>query len=87
MLNVVISTRSNHKLLTYTQCKQWRNVRGSRGARRPPGRINVKYGPWLACISVFSIILVFSRFLLLAFFKNLSECIPVISGVSTDESS
>jgi len=55
--------------------------------RRAPGRINAKMGRWLSCILVFSIILIFSRFLLLAFLKNLSECIPVISRVSTDESS
>ena len=58
-----------------------------RGARRPPGRLNVKNGPLLACILVFNIIFLFSRFLFLAVFKDLSECFPVISGVSTDESS
>jgi len=44
-------------------------------------------GPLLACIVVFSILLIFIRFLLLAFFKNFSECLPVLSGVSADESS
>ena len=53
----------------------------------PPGRLNVKMGPLLACFSVFSVLLIFSRILLLAFFKNFSECFPVISGVSSGESS
>jgi len=44
-------------------------------------------GPPLACISVLSILLIISRILFLAFFKNFPECIRVISGVSTDESS
>jgi len=52
----------------------------------PSSRLNVKIGPpLLACISVFSILLIF-RFLFLAFFKDFSEYLPVISGVSTDES-
>jgi len=43
--------------------------------------------PLLVFISVFSILFIFSRFVFLAFFKNLSECFLVISDVSTDESS
>ena len=47
-----------------------------------------KYEKWplLACISVFSILLIFNRFLFLAVFKDFSECFPVISGVGTDRS-
>ena len=57
---------------------QWRNWRGGRGARRPPLTSQTwKMGPLLACISVFSILLIFSRFLFLAFFKNFSECFRV----------
>jgi len=60
---------------------------GARRARHPPGKLNVKKcAPMLACISVFSILLILSR-ILLAFFKIFSECFPVISGVTTDESS
>jgi len=46
-----------------------------------------KWVPLLACISVFSFLLCVCKILCLAFFKNLSECFPVISGVSTNESS
>ena len=38
----------------------------------PPGKLNEKMGPLLACISVFSILLIFSRFLFLAFFSDCS---------------
>jgi len=60
---------------------------GGRGARRPPWQAKCKkWVPLLHCILVFSFLLIFSRFLFLVFFKNFSECFPVISGVSTDES-
>jgi len=41
----------------------------------------------LACISLFGILLIFTRFLFLAFFKNILEHFPLISGVITNESS
>jgi len=60
---------------------------GGQGCPSPPGRLNVKIGPLLACISIFGILLIFTRFLFLAFFKNILEYFPLISGVSTNESS
>jgi len=44
-------------------------------------------GPLLACISLFGSLLIFTRFLFLAFFKKILENFPLISGVSTNESS
>ena len=60
---------------------------GGQGCGPPPWQAKCKnWAPLLACISVFKFLLIF-RFLFLAFFKDFSECLPVILGVSTDESS
>jgi len=56
-------------------CGQWRNWRGGRGARRPPWQAKCKkWAPLLACISVFSIMLIFSRFCFQRFSK-ISWCV------------
>ena len=60
---------------------------GGQGCAPPPCQAKCKkWGPLLTCISVFSILVIFSRFLFLVFSK-ISQSFPVISGVGTDESS
>jgi len=53
--------------------KQWRNW-GAEGRAAPPGKLNVKSGPPLPNILIFSNLLVFSRLLLFLRFSGCFRC-------------
>jgi len=60
---------------------------GGQGCAPPPWQTKCKkWVPLLASISLFGILLIFTRFLFSAFFKNILEYFPLISVVSTNES-
>ena len=64
--------------------QQWRNWRGCKGANLPLSKLNVKTGPDLAYISVFSILSVLAGCCCFVFFGSFLDCFPVISGFSIE---
>ena len=72
---------------SFATSEQWRDWRGAGVRAAPPWQTKCKkWAPLLASISLFGILLIFTRFLFSAFFKNILEYFPFISVVSTNES-